>query len=118
MASDVGWRTLAKAKPKADSDEMNRLKTVLGLATSVISTEHFFSVSLSAMPTTRRFFGDGNAKDKADVEKSLNIATLLSLGSSALISAYLRKPEGFIASAGLSAYLYWQYQRILKDNKI
>ena len=36
--------------------------TVLGIATSAIACEHFFTFSLSSLPTTKKFFADEEGK--------------------------------------------------------
>jgi len=85
----------------------------LNVGISIIMTEHFFTFTLSSLPTTKRFF----AKDEEgiqDVRRSYLIAMGLSLVFSGICSYLLADPLGFLTSLALSLIFIWLYERALQ----
>lgn len=90
-----------------------RIVKALNVGISIIMTEHFFTFTLSSLPTTKRFFKD-DEEGKKDVRKSYLIATVLSLTFSGVCSYLLGDPWGFITSLILCIVFIWLYERALK----
>ena len=63
------------------------LTTALGLIAAAIGTEHFFTFSLSSLPTTKEFFAGDEAKIR-DVRHAYAIATGLSLAFAVFVNNY------------------------------
>ena len=105
------------ASPSTDMAKIAKIRDLLGITTSAVATEHFFTFSLSSLPTTKKFFGKGSdatPQDVADVRKSVLIATVLSLGTSAVISVLVGKPAPLLVSIGMSALFTVLYERALE----
>lgn len=83
----------------------------LNVGLSIIATEHFFTFTLSSLPTTKQFFK--TEEQKHDVRRAYFIAGALSLGTSALLSYLLKDPSGFIVTCVLVVFFIWLYERAL-----
>ena len=90
-----------------------KLVKALNVGLSIIMTEHFFTFTLSSLPTTKRFFKD-DEEGKKDVRKSYLIATALSLTFSAVCSYLLADLWGFLTTFILCIVFIWLYERALK----
>jgi len=98
---------------KAGNKNMTDTTKALNVGISIIMTEHFFTFTLSSLPTTKRFFAKDN-EGIQDVRKSYLIAMVLSLTFSGITSYLLRDPLGFITSLALSLIFVWLYERALQ----
>lgn len=76
-------------------------------------TEHLFTFTESSLPTTKRFFSK-DEEAKKDVRKAYWIATILSLGFSAILSILLKNPFGILTALIMSAIFIYLYERALK----
>ncbi len=79
---------------------------------AAISTEHFFTFSLSSLPTTKKFFSE-DEESKAEVRHAYWIAAALSLALSLLIAYFLKSPIPVIVTLVLSAIFIFLYERAL-----
>jgi len=87
------------------------LTAALGIASSAIATEHFFTFALSSLPTTKKFFQD--EEGKTEVRHAYMIATALSLGLALLISYYLKSLVPVVVTVVLAVIFIWLYERAL-----
>lgn len=87
------------------------LVAALGIASSAIATEHFFTFSLSSLPTTKKFFQDEEGKE--EVRHAYMIATALSIGLSLIIAYYLQSVVPVVVTIVLSIIFIWLYERAL-----
>ena len=88
------------------------LVSALGIIGSALGTEHFFTFSLSSLPTTKRFFAE-DEEGKTEVRHSYMIATALSLGLALLIGYYLDSALPVLITVTLSAIFIFLYERAL-----
>ncbi len=84
------------------------LRTGLGIIAGALSTEHFFTVTLSSVGATKRFFADDEGK--ALVDKSLLIATILSFGLAITVDVVLGTMSATITAAVLAVIFILIYQ--------
>jgi hypothetical protein len=89
------------------------LTTALGIAASAIATEHFFTFSLSSLPTTKEFFS-GTEEGKAEVRHAYIIATILSIGLALLICYYLKSVIPLVVTLTLAGIFIFLYERALR----
>ena len=89
------------------------LTAALGLIGSAVGTEHFFTFSLSSLPTTKKFFSQ-DEEGKAEVRHAYMIAAGLSLGLALLIAYYLDSAIPILVTIGLSIIFIFLYERALK----
>jgi len=90
-----------------------KIITGLNIGISAIMTEHFFTFTLSSLPTTKEFFSDSEEK-KRDVRRSYTIATILSIFFSTILSYMLKNYWGLLVSVLLCAIFIWLYERALR----
>ena len=89
------------------------LVAALGIMASAVATEHFFTFSLSSLPTTKKFFS-GSEEGKTEVRHAYTIATVLSLGLSLLIAYYLRSAIPIVVTIVLACIFIYLYERALR----
>ena len=89
------------------------LVAALGIAASAIATEHFFTFSLSSLPTTKKFFSD-TEEGKKEVRDAYMIATGLSVGLALLICYYLKSIVPLLVTLVLAVIFIYLYERALK----
>jgi len=90
-----------------------KILSAMNVGLSVIMTEHFFTFTLSSIPTTKRFFSN-DEEGKRDVRRSYLIATGLSLLFSGVCSYLYKDPYGFLASLALCIFFIVLYERALR----
>lgn len=76
------------------------LRTGLGIIAGALSTEHFFTVTLSSVGATKKFFND--EEGKALVDKSLAIAAVLSFGLAITVDIVLGTFSATVTAAVLA----------------
>ena len=89
------------------------LTMALSLIAAAIGTEHFFTFSLSSLPTTKEFFAGDEAKIR-DVRHAYAIATGLSLAFAVFVSILLGDPTALVVSAILCGIFIYLYERALR----
>jgi hypothetical protein len=93
------------------------VEKVLGLATAALATEHFFTFSLSSLPSTKQFFSD-TPEHKQDVRTAYMIAAGLSLSMAIIIAVMLKDPTAVITTVVLSAIFIFLYEKALSGTII
>jgi hypothetical protein len=84
-----------------------QLKVGLNVATSAIATEHFFSFLLSSPASSAKFL------TPQEVRFYFALATVVSVGFSALMSAILENPYGIYTALGIAALGLYAYMPAL-----
>jgi hypothetical protein len=93
------------------ADQTN-LKTGVAILAGALSTEHFFTVTLSSVGATKKFFRDSDGV--AIVNKSLVIAAVLSFGLAISVDIVLGTfPATLVTAAILTAIFVVIYQAAL-----
>ena len=92
---------------------ISMVATLVGVATTAIATEHFFTVFLSSLPTTQEFFSRDGEKQR-QVKKSLNLATGSSLAFALYISYLTKKPHPLVTAALLTAFFWHFYMQAIE----
>ena len=88
-----------------------------GIGMAAISTEHFFSAGLSSPITTRKFLAEG-AQDRAEVERAVGLAVLLSLAAGAVLSHALKQPWPLMTTFGVALFYGHEYDRALSEVQV
>lgn len=86
--------------------------TAIAIATSAISTEHFFTFSLSSLPSTKRFFADSE-EGRKETRHAYIIATILSVGLAIVISYFMKNSLPLYVTLALSGVFIFLYERAL-----
>lgn len=88
------------------------IEKALGFTTGVVATEHFFTFSLSSLPTTKQFFSD-TEEHKNDVRKAYTIAAGLSVGTAILTSTILKDWTALFTAVFFSILFIILYEQAL-----
>lgn len=88
------------------------IATAAGIGMSLIATEHFFSAGLSSPITTRKFLSE-QAEDRAEVQRAVHLAVVMSLVVGGIMSYILKQPWPLLAAVALVAFYYNEYMRAL-----
>ncbi len=88
--------------------ENANLRTGLGIVAGALSTEHFFTVTLSSVGATKKFFADDEGRRLVD--KSLLIAAVLSFGLAITVDLVLGTFSATTTAAVLTVIFVLIYQ--------
>jgi len=84
---------------------------LLAVAINVVATEHFFTFSLSSLPTTKRFFANVNGRQ--DVREAYLIASALSLAFAVFLAIAVKSGIPVVSTAILILIFIALYEKAL-----
>jgi hypothetical protein len=87
------------------------IEEALNVGISALATEHFFTAFLSSPKASEQFI------DPEDVKEMFLMATVVSLGFSAVMSVFLKNPYGIVSALAFIGVFYLAYRPAMERKK-